>query len=69
LLGAGIVVGLVAALASSSVLQSMLYGTHSRNPMVFGLVCVAIGLVGLTAAYIPAVRATKVDPMEALRYE
>jgi putative ABC transport system permease protein len=69
LLGIGIVLGTVAALASASVLQSMLYGTGSRNPLVLSLVCVVVAFVGLIAAYIPAIRAAKVDPMVALRYE
>jgi predicted permease len=66
---AGIAIGLGAALASASVLQSMLYGTGAREPKVFVLVCGAIALVGLISAYIPARRAAKVDPMVALRYE
>ncbi len=69
LLGAGIVIGTVAALISMSVLQDMLYGTGARNPMVLTLVCMAVAVTGLAAAYIPAFRAAKVDPMVALRYE
>jgi len=69
LLGAGIAVGIVASLASASVLQDMLYGTGSRNPVVLALVCAAVALAGLAAAYVPARRAAKVDPMVALRYE
>ena len=69
LLGAGIVVGIAATIVSASVLQDMLYGTGSRNPAVLMLVCVAVALAGLAAAYIPAFRAAKVDPMVALRYE
>jgi putative ABC transport system permease protein len=69
LLGAGIVVGVAAALASGSVIQDMLYGTGARNPAVLMLVCVAVAVAGLAAAYIPAFRAAKVDPMVALRYE
>ncbi|MFZ1158230.1 MAG: FtsX-like permease family protein, partial [Candidatus Sulfotelmatobacter sp.] len=69
LLGAGIVIGTVAALLSASVLQDMLYGVGARNPSVLILVCVAVALAGLAAAYIPAFRAAKVDPMVALRYE
>ena len=69
LLAAGIVVGIAAVLASASVLQSMLYGTGSRDPLVLILVCIGVAFAGLFAAYIPAFRAAKVDPMVALRYE
>jgi predicted permease len=69
LLAIGIAIGTGAALASGSVLQSMLYGTGSRNPVVLIEVCIAVSVPGLLAAYIPAFRAAKVDPMVALRYE
>jgi predicted permease len=69
LLGWGILVGVAAVLASASMLQSMLYGTGSRDPGVLTLVCLGVALAGLAAAYIPAFRAARVDPMVALRYE
>jgi predicted permease len=69
LLGAGIVIGIVAAVFSASVLQDMLYGTGARNPTVLTLVCIAVAVAGLAAAYVPAFRAARVDPMVALRYE
>jgi predicted permease len=69
LLAVGIAMGMAAALASASVLESMLYGTGSRNPVVLMEVCIAVAAAGLLAAYIPALRAAKVDPLVALRYE
>jgi putative ABC transport system permease protein len=69
LLSAGVAVGLTASLISASVLQSMLYGTGSRNPFVLVLVCIGVALAGLVAAYIPAFRAASIEPMQALRSE
>jgi putative ABC transport system permease protein len=69
LLGAGIVLGIAAALIFAFVLQDMLYGTGTRNPAVLVLVCAVVALAGVAAAFFPARRAAQVDPMVALRYE
>jgi len=69
LLAVGIALGITAALALASVLQSMLYGTSSRNPVVLIEVCIGVAVAGLFAAYIPAFRAARVDPLVALRHE
>jgi predicted permease len=69
LLAIGIAMGVAAALACAPVLQGMLYGTGSRNPVVLIEVGAAMAVSGLAAAYIPAFRAARVEPMTALRYE
>ncbi len=65
----GIAIGVVGALALASVIKSLLYEIPPRDPMTYVTVCVTLGAVALLASYIPALRATKVDPMFALRYE
>jgi ABC-type antimicrobial peptide transport system permease subunit len=47
----------------------MLYGTGSRDPVVLMLACIGLGFAGLFAAYVPAFRAARIDPMVALRHE
>jgi predicted permease len=69
LLGAGMAIGVVSALGSASILRSMLYETKYRDPYVMFNVCIALAIVGMAAAYIPALRAARVDPMVALRDE
>ncbi len=67
LVGIGAVLGLVGALALGQTLTSMLYGVTPSDPATFAITAAVLALVGLIASWIPALRATRVDPMEALR--
>ena len=69
LLAGGLMLGLVAALALTRVMESLLFGVRATDLVTFTGVVVAMGLFGLLASYLPARRAARVDPMEALRYE
>jgi putative ABC transport system permease protein len=65
----GIAIGLLGAFATTRVLQSLLFGVSPTDPVTLGGVTVVLVMLGALAAYAPARRATKVDPVEVLRRE
>jgi len=69
LAGIGIAMGLLGALAITRIIEYMLYRVKPLDPVTFAVVSLLLLAITLLACYIPARRATKIDPMEALRYE
>jgi len=66
---AGLAIGLVAALVASPVLRSLLFGVNAADPWTFTFVAVFLGSVALFASYVPARRASRIEPLIALRHE
>jgi len=69
LTGAGLVVGVVAAWAGTGIMRNLLFGVQPNDPATFVVVAALLLTVSLIAIWIPARRATRVDPMTALRAE
>jgi putative ABC transport system permease protein len=66
---AGVAIGIAAALALTRFLESLLFGVKARDPLVFFSVPAVLVIVALVAVWLPAARASKVSPVESLRYE
>ena len=69
LVSAGVAMGLAGALAVVRLLQTLLFGVSSRDPIIYAAVMLGVVLVGLVANFVPARRAASVDPLRALRFE
>jgi putative ABC transport system permease protein len=69
LTGIGLAIGLAGSLAVTRQMKSLLFGVGAQDPMTMVAVAAILAVVAITACYVPSRRATKADPMVALRYE
>jgi ABC-type antimicrobial peptide transport system permease subunit len=69
LLGLGLAVGIPSALALGRFISAQLYGVKENDPWVAGIAVVLLSLIAATAGLVPARRASRIDPLLALRYE
>jgi ABC-type antimicrobial peptide transport system permease subunit len=69
LVAIGVAIGVPVALGAIRVIASQLFGIRAADPLTFGGVAILLLVVALAACYVPALRAMRVDPMVALRYE
>jgi putative ABC transport system permease protein len=65
----GVVIGVLSAIGLTRLMSSLLFNVTAKDPLTFVAVATGLTLVAFIACYVPALRATKVDPLEALRYE
>jgi putative ABC transport system permease protein len=65
----GLIVGIAAATAATRALSSLLYGVGASDPTTFAGIAILVGGVAIAASYLPALRASRVDPVNALRAE
>ena len=69
LAGAGVLVGVIVGLGLMHFVSSLLFGVSTHDPQTFGIVTLVLGMIALLACYLPARRATKINPLVALRNE
>jgi ABC-type antimicrobial peptide transport system permease subunit len=65
----GVLIGIGSGLALTRFMRSLLFGVSATDPLTFASVSILLTLVALAACWIPARRATRIDPIAALRYE
>jgi putative ABC transport system permease protein len=69
LVAVGIVLGILVSIATGRLIASLLFGVSTTDPMTFGVVTLILTIAALVACYVPARRAMRIAPIEALRYE
>jgi ABC-type lipoprotein release transport system permease subunit len=65
----GLVIGLLAAMAATRVMESLLFEVTATDPVTFGTITALLAMIAFVASVVPAWRAARVDPVEALRSE